>query len=39
MYSYLIPQQVSSINENADPDVVRDVMYALERAVSPNEGF
>ena len=27
-----------SINENADPDVVRDVMYALERAV-PNEGF
>ena len=27
-----------SINENADPDVVRDVIYALERAV-PNEGF
>ena len=27
-----------TINENADPDVTRDVMYALERAV-PNEGF
>jgi secondary thiamine-phosphate synthase enzyme len=27
-----------SINENADPDVTRDVMFALERAV-PNEGF
>lgn len=27
-----------SINENADPDVVRDVVYDLERAV-PNEGF
>lgn len=27
-----------SINENADPDVVRDVMFALERAV-PNQGF
>lgn len=27
-----------SINENADPDVVRDVMFALDRAV-PNEGF
>jgi secondary thiamine-phosphate synthase enzyme len=27
-----------SINENADPDVVRDVVFAMERAV-PNEGF
>ena len=27
-----------SINENADPDVKRDVMYAMERAV-PNSGF
>ncbi len=27
-----------SINENADPDVKRDVLYALERAV-PNSGF
>ena len=27
-----------SINENADPDVKRDVMFALERAV-PNSGF
>jgi len=27
-----------SINENADPDVVRDVVFALERAV-PNTGF
>ncbi len=27
-----------SINENADPDVKRDVLFALERAV-PNSGF
>ena len=27
-----------SINENTDPDVVRDVLYALERAV-PSEGY
>ena len=27
-----------SINENADPDVTDDVVFALERAV-PNEGF
>ena len=27
-----------SINENADPDVVRDVLFALERMV-PNTGF
>ena len=27
-----------SINENADPDVTRDVLFALERAV-PNSGF
>lgn len=27
-----------TINENADPDVVRDLAYALERAV-PNTGF
>lgn len=27
-----------SINENADPDVIRDVMFALERTV-PNSGF
>ena len=27
-----------SINENADPDVTRDVVFAMERAV-PNEGF
>jgi secondary thiamine-phosphate synthase enzyme len=27
-----------AINENADPDVKRDVLYALERAV-PNSGF
>lgn len=27
-----------SINENADPDVTRDVMFAMERAV-PNDGF
>lgn len=27
-----------SINENADPDVKRDILYALERAV-PNSGF
>lgn len=27
-----------TINENADPDVVRDLLYALERAV-PNTGF
>lgn len=27
-----------SINENADPDVKRDVMFALERAV-PSSGF
>ena len=27
-----------TINENADPDVQRDLLFALERAV-PNEGF
>jgi len=27
-----------AINENADPDVKRDVLFALERAV-PNSGF
>jgi len=27
-----------TINENADPDVRRDLLFALERAV-PNEGF
>lgn len=27
-----------TINENADPDVVRDLLFALERAV-PNSGF
>jgi secondary thiamine-phosphate synthase enzyme len=27
-----------TINENADPDVSRDLLFALERAV-PNEGF
>lgn len=27
-----------SINENADPDVKRDVLFALERTV-PNKGF
>jgi secondary thiamine-phosphate synthase enzyme len=27
-----------AINENADPDVTRDILYALERAV-PDEGF
>lgn len=27
-----------SINENADPDVKRDVLFALDRAV-PNSGF
>ncbi len=27
-----------TINENADPDVKRDLLYALERAV-PNTGF
>ncbi|MDD5016767.1 MAG: secondary thiamine-phosphate synthase enzyme YjbQ [Eubacteriales bacterium] len=27
-----------SINENVDPDVKRDVLYAMERAV-PNSGF
>ncbi len=27
-----------TINENADPDVVRDLAFALERAV-PNSGF
>jgi secondary thiamine-phosphate synthase enzyme len=27
-----------SINENADPDVIRDVMFAMERAV-PNADF
>lgn len=27
-----------TINENADPDVKRDVLFALERAV-PNSGF
>ncbi len=27
-----------SINENADPDVKRDLLFALERAV-PNSGF
>ena len=27
-----------SINENADPDVVRDVQFAMERTV-PNTGF
>ena len=27
-----------SINENADPDVTRDVLFALERIV-PNSGF
>ncbi len=27
-----------TINENADPDVKRDIIYALERAV-PNSGF
>jgi secondary thiamine-phosphate synthase enzyme len=27
-----------AINENADPDVKRDLLYALERAV-PNSGF
>lgn len=27
-----------AINENADPDVKRDILYALERAV-PNTGF
>lgn len=27
-----------TINENADPDVKRDLLYALERAV-PNAGF
>ncbi len=27
-----------SINENTDPDVVRDIVFAMERAV-PNEGF
>ena len=27
-----------TINENADPDVKRDLLYALERAV-PNSGF
>ena len=27
-----------AINENADPDVVRDFLFALERAV-PNTGF
>jgi secondary thiamine-phosphate synthase enzyme len=27
-----------TINENADPDVVRDLLFALDRAV-PNSGF
>jgi secondary thiamine-phosphate synthase enzyme len=27
-----------SINENADPDVVRDLIYTMDRAV-PNSGF
>jgi secondary thiamine-phosphate synthase enzyme len=38
--SVFIPHTTAgvTINENADPDVKRDVLFALERAV-PNSGF
>ncbi len=38
--SIFIPHTTAgiTINENADPDVKRDVLFALERAV-PNSGF
>lgn len=40
LVSVFIPHTTAgvSINENADPDVKRDVLFALDRAV-PNSGF
>jgi len=40
LVSVFVPHTTAgiTINENADPDVTRDLLYALERAV-PNAGF